>query len=279
MPTLEDIDDSDGIDDLDMDIAEFDPSLSTPIAPRLQKTIKRDQNYDDLPLFPELPRPRKIVPQAPTMPTMPSMPMMSPMGGRDMSLPPDDYKQQLTEEDFQHLKKFQLIYPCYFDINRTHSQGRRMPKEFCVENPLAKTMGDYLKMIGMPCVLEPDKTHPQDFGNPGRVRVLIKDPETEEYEDERFKNKRWLMKSIAKYLQSHPTTLSKIKEFPTNPDLMTNDYQVEKIPRVKGWKMNDIVPLHSSFTMKHPMAKSIYEKEAPIPQLPTQKKKFVKIRA
>ncbi|ODV59110.1 RNA-binding signal recognition particle subunit SEC65 [Ascoidea rubescens DSM 1968] len=274
MPTLEEIDDSDGIDDFDMDIAEFDPSLSTPIAPKIKKTIKRDQNYYDLPLFPDIPQ-RREVPQPRDVPQVPLVPAMQ---GKDPSVLADNYRQQLSDKDIESLKKFQLIYPCYFDINRSHSQGRRMPKEFCVENPLAKTIGDYLKQIGFACVIEPEKTHPQDFGNPGRVRVLIRDAKTLEYEDPKFKNKRWLMKSIGKYLKTHPTTLSKVKEFPTNPDLMTNDYQVEKVPKVKGWKMNDIVPLHSSFTMKHPMAKSIYEKEAPIPQLPTQKKKFVKIR-
>ena len=41
MPRLEEIDDLNDIDDLDMDLAELDPSLRTPIAPKITPTVVR----------------------------------------------------------------------------------------------------------------------------------------------------------------------------------------------------------------------------------------------
>ena len=43
-----------------------------------------------------------------------------------------------------------------------------------MENPLATTISDACRRLGLPVFLELDKTHPQDFGNPGRVKVLFK---------------------------------------------------------------------------------------------------------
>ena len=51
-PTLEEV--SDDIDNMDMDIAEFDPSLNTPIAPlRQAPTVIRSQDAE-MPLFPNI---------------------------------------------------------------------------------------------------------------------------------------------------------------------------------------------------------------------------------
>ena len=41
MPRLEEIDDFNDIDDLDMELAELDPSLRTPIAPKITPKVVR----------------------------------------------------------------------------------------------------------------------------------------------------------------------------------------------------------------------------------------------
>jgi len=33
------------------------------------------------------------------------------------------------------VKKWNIIYPCYFDKNKTLVEGRRLPKENCIEEP------------------------------------------------------------------------------------------------------------------------------------------------
>ena len=72
-------------------------------------------------------------------------------------------------------KSYQTIYPLYFDASRTRSEGRRVGKEEAVSNPLAREIVDAVQMLGLKTVFEPAKTHPKDWSNPGRVRVLVKE--------------------------------------------------------------------------------------------------------
>lgn len=73
------------------------------------------------------------------------------------------------------IKKYQCLYPLYFDANRSRAQGRRVRKEFAVRNPLARAIVDAVQLLGLDTVFEPGKTHPKDWSNPGRVRVLVKE--------------------------------------------------------------------------------------------------------
>ena len=38
-------------------------------------------------------------------------------------------------DDDVDIKTWRCIYPCYFDKNKTIAEGRRLPKENCIENP------------------------------------------------------------------------------------------------------------------------------------------------
>ncbi|KAK6204551.1 signal recognition particle subunit [Scheffersomyces amazonensis] len=269
-PMLEEIDDD--IDNMDMDIAEFDPTLKTPIAPlRAQPTVTRSQDQEP-PLFPNIPIPNNL-----------------------NDIPPPKQSQvdknvldtnKLSKEERDQIKKFQIIYPCYFDLNRSHAEGRRVSYDRAVENPLAKTISDACRFFGLPAILELDKSHPQDFGNPGRVRVMLKDTDGETLINPRYNNKRKLLNDVAQYLEDHPTTLDSItsKSGIAIPQEFQG-FKPEELPKVKGFKMNTIVPIHSYYTLKHPMTKSIYdpepEQQAQIkaPAVPKQpKKKVMKIR-
>lgn len=271
-PVLEDVGDDD-IDNMDMDIAEFDPSLRTPIAPaRAAPTITRSQDLE---------------PQEPSMfPNLADLAQMGNQEGIEPSKGNDILKSdKFTDEEREQISKFQIIYPCYFDKNRSHKEGRRVSVDKAVENPLAYTISNACRKLQIPVLLELDKNHPQDFGNPGRVRVLVKEDGSPQGE---FKNKRSLFNAIADYLKSNPTTLQTIdpKGSMPCPSEYEQDFTPEEIPRVKGFKMNTIVPIHSNLTMKHPMTKSIYDQKAPAqpiagentPKAPKQKKKIMKIR-
>jgi signal recognition particle subunit SRP19 len=72
-------------------------------------------------------------------------------------------------------KHFQCIYPVYFDKTRSRSEGRKVGSELAVENPLARDIVDAVQMLGLKAGLEPEKLHPKDWANPGRVRVQLKD--------------------------------------------------------------------------------------------------------
>jgi signal recognition particle subunit SRP19 len=92
----------------------------------------------------------------------------------------EQQRQQMQREAQERTKNFQCLYPVYFDSMRSREQGRRVKKEEAVPNPLAREIVDAVSHVastmGLPMqiVFEPHKSHPKDWGNPGRVRVLVK---------------------------------------------------------------------------------------------------------
>lgn len=255
MPKLEEIKDYEDIDNLEMDIAEFDSTLKTPIAPKITPTVVRSQDIEEA----ELKRKRETMRNNRDNE---EVIFINPITGKV------EESSSISKEDLRQVKKFQLIYPCYFDKNRSHKEGRRVPLELAVENPLAKTISDAVHNLGLVSIFESDKMHPQDFGNPGRVRVFLKENGKVVLPNSlggasRYKKggKRLLFKDIAKYLQEHPTTFASLREIPYGPDY--DNIKIQRIPKVKGFKMNDIVPLHSPLLMGHPATKALYEMPPP----------------
>lgn len=260
MPKLEEIDDYNDIDNMDMDLAELDSSLKTPIAPKIVPTVVRSQDQEEQQQFGGNQKE--------------TISFINPETGKVEESAP------ISKRELEEVKKFQVLYPCYFDKNRSHKEGRRVPVELAVENPLAKTISDAVRHLGLLSIFEGDKCHPQDFGNPGRIRVLLKEEGHLVSTASTFQGgKRQLMKKVAEYLQQHPTTVESLRELPYGPDF--DGIEFKKIPLVKGFKMNDIVPLHSPFLWGHPMTKSIYEApkiEAPEKQFKAPKNKFKVVR-
>ncbi|EDU43542.1 Signal recognition particle sec65 protein [Pyrenophora tritici-repentis] len=146
-----------------------------------------------------------------------------------------------TSTDREKSKHYQCLYPVYFDISRTRAEGRRVGKELAVENPLAREMADAAADLGLATVFEPDKTHPQDWSNPGRVRVLLK--HEGKMMDRDIKNKHHLYILISQYLKAHPTQKNTPFRLPIAGLPMPKEMPEPAIP--KGWKMNKILPLHS----------------------------------
>ncbi|KAL2036463.1 hypothetical protein N7G274_010831 [Stereocaulon virgatum] len=84
--------------------------------------------------------------------------------------------------------------------------------------------------------------HPKDWANPGRVRVLVK--ESGRARSSKVKNKHHLYTLISAHLKAHPTT----PEMPLRLRIQgmpppTGPAPPPAVPR--GWKMGDILPLHS----------------------------------
>lgn len=74
-------------------------------------------------------------------------------------------------------RSYQCLYAVYFDKSRTRAEGRRVSRKLAVESPLAKDILDATQLLGLSVGFEPDKLHPKDWSNPGRVRVMLKDEE------------------------------------------------------------------------------------------------------
>ncbi|CCH59157.1 hypothetical protein TBLA_0B03160 [Henningerozyma blattae CBS 6284] len=237
MPVLEEIEDYDDIDNLEMDLSQ------------LTTTKNNNNNNNDISNNNTGIRQSRPV-ELPV--SSDQMAFVNPQTGRI------DHTSQLSKEEMDEIKHFTIFYPCYFDKKRSHKQGRRVPIDLAVENPLAKTMADAVQLLQLPCIFEADKTHPQDFGNPGRVRILL--------HQSRFTKNKVLLE-IAKYMKSHPTTLKSPKDIPYGPDFQ--GVEPKLVPKVKGFMMNEIVPLHSPLLMGHPMTKNLYD--APPPPVTNEK--------
>jgi signal recognition particle subunit SRP19 len=254
MPTLEEIEDIEDIDNLDMDLAEFDPDLVTPVAPAKPKPqVTRSQ--DDEPQFPV---PDMFKGMGLDMDAMLKKRVQNTAASRQERNPNMKMYDSMSPEERREFKMMQIVYPCYFDKNRSTSEGRRLPISNCVENPLAKTILDACKVLRIPAVFEPEKSHPQDWGNPGRVRLGIKYEGTPTHPV--LQTKKQALIAISDYMKSHPTTLKNVKDLPGPPELMEGNWQPCEIPKVKGFKMNTIVPMHSYFTMKNPETAGAYIK-------------------
>lgn len=96
-------------------------------------------------------------------------------------------------------RRWETIYPIYIDAKRPQQDGaRRVNKATAVEWPIAEFMAQACNMLGVEAVFEvsftrrllsspfatltlrqmslvqPHKSHPKDWDNPGRVKVLLK---------------------------------------------------------------------------------------------------------
>ncbi|KAJ5493562.1 hypothetical protein N7463_009649 [Penicillium fimorum] len=157
------------------------------------------------------------------MPSMPSMPAPEPQ----REIP----------------RHFSCLYPVYFDKTRSRAEGRKVGAELAVENPLARDIVDAVQMLGLNAGLEPEKLHPKDWANPGRVRVQVKN-EDGQLANPKIKNKHHLYILVAQYLKANPTTEKspyrlRIRGLP----------MPEKLPPApaapRGWKIGKILPIHS----------------------------------
>lgn len=146
-----------------------------------------------------------------------------------------------TTPDREKSKHYQCLYPIYFDKARSRAEGRRVGRELAVDNPLAREMADAAANLGLRTVFEPDKTHPKDWSNPGRVRVLLK--HAGKLMDKDVKNKHHLYILISQYLQANPTQKNTPFRLPIAGLPMPKEMPEPAIP--KGWKLNKILPLHS----------------------------------
>lgn len=161
----------------------------------------------------------------------------------------DKERERLEREHHDRTKNYQCIYPLYFDISRSREQGRRVKKSAAVSNPLARELVDALQHIGntlnvgLQVVFEPTKTHPKDWANPGRVRVLVK--EDGKAVSKKVGSKHYLYTLIAAYLQSHPTTPRTALKYRLHgmPPPKNDEVLPPAVPR--GFKIGSILPLHS----------------------------------
>jgi signal recognition particle subunit SEC65 len=68
----------------------------------------------------------------------------------------------------------------YIDGKKTIAQGRKIPKQYCVEYPQMTELKEVLEHLGLEFSYEDSKAYPRDLTQYGRFRVQLKDPVTGE---------------------------------------------------------------------------------------------------
>ncbi|OIW27964.1 signal recognition particle, SRP19 subunit [Coniochaeta ligniaria NRRL 30616] len=149
---------------------------------------------------------------------------------------------------------YQVLYPVYFDASRSRAQGRRVSSSQAVSNPLAVEIAAACQKLRLNPVLEPTKLHPKDWGNPGRVRVLIKEPAKGGPVAPgagAVNNKHHLYLLVAQHLKENPTTEKSSSlwwRLPGHQGGVAAPDPAKPWPRPavpRGWKVNELVPYWS----------------------------------
>eukprot|EP00669_Euglena_mutabilis_P011684 TRINITY_DN6292_c0_g1_i1.p1 TRINITY_DN6292_c0_g1~~TRINITY_DN6292_c0_g1_i1.p1 ORF type:complete len:187 (+),score=45.96 TRINITY_DN6292_c0_g1_i1:23-562(+) len=120
---------------------------------------------------------------------------------------PDGSVKPMPAETLALIKTYSVIYPDFINAKRTQQQGRRLAKEFCVDEPQAEELRDAAARLGLSVAHEPLRKYPRDpYGIVGRVRVQIKDHSKPHVPRSEFDNSKH---SPAR--EQYPTKLSVLK--------------------------------------------------------------------
>lgn len=142
---------------------------------------------------------------------------------------------------------FQCLYPLYFDANRTRAEGRRISKELAVSNPLAREIINACRDLRLQTLFEPEKMHPKDWANPGRIKVQLKPAAGQPAPSSGVKNKHQLYLLVAQHLRNNPTTDRSQALWDRVPGAPAPDrskpYPRPAVPR--GWKVGEFLPYYS----------------------------------
>lgn len=155
-----------------------------------------------------------------------------------------------TTADRKAYASFQCLYPVYFDASRTRAEGRRVPRSLAVASPLAREIVNACRDLRLQTVFEPDKMHPKDWANPGRVKIQLKGGGRAggaAAGGGGVKNKHQLYVLIAQHLRNHPASDRSQALWERLPGVPAPDgnkpYPRPAVPR--GWKVGEFVPYYS----------------------------------
>ncbi|XP_065076833.1 signal recognition particle 19 kDa protein [Ochlerotatus camptorhynchus] len=84
------------------------------------------------------------------------------------------------DSSFQHTdrERWVCIYPAYINKKKTRQEGRRIPKDLCVENPSYQEIRDVLHVLNLNVIVENklySREKSKELAYRGRIRVQLKD--------------------------------------------------------------------------------------------------------
>lgn len=116
------------------------------------------------------------------------------------STPTESHVALDGQEDGPH-KNWTCVYPIYLDAKRRYRHGcRRVPYEKALLFPNSQLIANAARKLQLEYMHEPYRKHPQDWENPGRVKVHLFDDHGAPIRPE-FPTKQSLLDTIANLLQ------------------------------------------------------------------------------
>lgn len=118
-------------------------------------------------------------------------------------------QEEIAENPMDHYKV--MLYPSYIDKKMSIFKGRKIPLEFCVENPNISEIGEALVQLKLEGVCSFYRRHPRNFWNFGRVSVqFFKDDENGKkvpiYPE--YPKRKHLFKAVANRINENRSKLS-----------------------------------------------------------------------
>ncbi|ODQ66833.1 signal recognition particle, SRP19 subunit [Nadsonia fulvescens var. elongata DSM 6958] len=271
---LEEVEDVDiDIDNMDFDPAEFDPQghpfLKSAKSPFGGMHLSDEPNLSNNNDSSSATVSGSTTPQVST----------TPKSGAQQTLLGQNFNANSPDFDESLIKDWITLYPIYFDINKSHANGRLVSKSHAIDSPLAKGIAIACFSLGLRVVLEGDKCHPKDWSNPGRVRVMLRQKNEDGeliFQHPTIKNKRHLLTLVGKHMVANPTTEDSVYFNEKHSDFtLKYPYKKYETPRGKAWNFNQYLPVYSPAVgfndkMKHDMEiAGKQQMNASMPQLPT----------
>lgn len=107
-----------------------------------------------------------------------------------------------AQTDGEH-KRWVSVYPIYFDAKRHYGKGcRRVAYDKASAFPTQLWLAKAAGRLNLQYVQEPYKTHPQDWENPGRIKVKLIDEQGHAI-NKQYTNKKQLFDAIAEIVQAN----------------------------------------------------------------------------
>ena len=72
-------------------------------------------------------------------------------------------------------KKWRCVYVTYFDATKSIKEGRRLPKEKCVDSPNVHLLAYACELLKLKHTVERVRKHPRDYFGIGRIKVQLLD--------------------------------------------------------------------------------------------------------
>ncbi|KAF8317221.1 signal recognition particle, SRP19 subunit [Clavulina sp. PMI_390] len=112
---------------------------------------------------------------------------------------------------FCSLSRWTCVYPIYIDAKRPYGVGkRRIAREKSCWWPHSQLISNAAQMLQLRVLHEPEKCHPRDWENPGRVKILLKE-EGRPY-NRNITTKKQLLEAIGTMIQKLDTSQTPLPE-------------------------------------------------------------------